>query len=50
MEAHIFRDRVGGLGGEGVGNIKEFERIIKNLKVLSRASSIDKHILVAGLK
>lgn len=50
MEAHIFRDRVGGLGGEGVGDIEEFKRIIQNLKVLSRASSIDKHILVAGLK
>jgi len=28
MEAHIFRDRVGGLGGEGVGDIEEFKRII----------------------
>lgn len=38
------------LGNEQIANIAEFESIIKNLKVLARATSQDKHLLIVGLQ
>ena len=50
-----FRERIGGLvqdsnGAERIGDIAEFESIVKNLKVLARANSSDKHLLIIGLQ
>lgn len=35
---------------ETIANLSQFEKIIKNLKVIARAQPIDKYILVSGLK
>ncbi len=50
-----FREFVGGLVNGGsqdqhVGNIENFKKIAKNLKVLARSSPTDKYLMATGLK
>jgi Ca2+ transporting ATPase len=56
MEGKEFRERVEGLvtsedgTKEYVKNLKEFTRIVKELRVLARSSPDDKYLLATGLK
>lgn len=54
MEGRKFREKVGGLidvgGKREIKNLKVFEEIEKELRVLARSTPEDKYLLVTGLK
>jgi Ca2+ transporting ATPase len=54
MEGRKFREKVGGLidvgGKREIKNLKVFEEIEKELRVLARSTPDDKYLLVTGLK
>jgi Ca2+ transporting ATPase len=53
MTGKNFREQVGRLqeinGKETPGNMNEFKKVMKHLRVLARSSPEDKYLLVTGL-
>jgi len=55
MTGKQFREAVGGLkknedGTETAGNVKQFKKIQRQLRVLARSSPEDKYLLVTGIQ